>query len=107
MDPVPAQACEYQVDENFLPGDGPKLRPREYFQRQIYASFWFEQDNVERTVELLGDENIMFETDFPHPTCLYPDVRSQVEASLEGLDPRIQRKVLYQNAARVYGLPLS
>jgi predicted TIM-barrel fold metal-dependent hydrolase len=48
----------------------------------------------------------MFETDFPHPTCLYPNVREQVQASLGGLERSVQRKVLYETAAKVYNLPL-
>ncbi len=104
--PFMLEACEYQVDENFERGKGPKLRPTEYFHRQIFASFWFEKHTVERTIELLGDNNVMFETDFPHPTCLYPNVREHVEASLAGLSEKAQRKVLYENAARVYQLPL-
>jgi hypothetical protein len=30
-----------------------------------------------------------------------------VAASLSGLDASVQRKVLFENAARVYGLPIS
>lgn len=86
--------------------DIARLRPREYFQRQIYASYWFENESTPRTVELLGGDNVMFETDFPHPTCLYPHVREQVQASLGGLDRSRQRKVLYETVAKVYNLPL-
>jgi len=48
----------------------------------------------------------MFETDFPHATCLYPGVKEQMRASVEGLEPRVQRKLLYETAARVYQLPM-
>jgi uncharacterized protein len=96
----------YQMDQNLIDRGGLKLRPREYFQRQIYASYWFENQNAARNVELLGADNVMFETDFPHPTCLYPNVREQVQASLAGLDRSLQRKVLYETAAKVYNLPL-
>ena len=57
-------------------------------------------------VREIGEDNVLFETDFPHPTCLYPNVRQHVEASLAGLSEQAQRKVLYENAARVYQLPL-
>ena len=104
--PFMLEACEYQMDQNMLERGGLKLRPREYFQRQIYASYWFENENAARNIELLGADNVMFETDFPHPTCLYPNVREQVQASLGGLDRSLQRKVLYETAAKVYNLPL-
>jgi predicted TIM-barrel fold metal-dependent hydrolase len=46
----------------------------------------------------------MVETDFPHPTCLYPDARKQIETLLAPLPEADQRKVLYGNAARIYNL---
>lgn len=104
--PFMLEACEYQMDQNLVNRGGLKLRPREYFRRQIYASYWFERENAARTIELLGADNVMFETDFPHPTCLYPNVREQVQDSLAGLERSVQRKVLYETAAKVYNLPL-
>ena len=104
--PFLIEACEYQMDENMVDRGGLKLRPREYFRRQIYASYWFERERSAATIEAVGEDNVMFETDFPHPTCLYPGVKEQVRVSLAGLDPRVQRKVLYETAARVYQLPL-
>ena len=103
--PFMLQALEYQMDESLPSGGSMKLRPTEYFRRQIYASFWFEKDAA-RAVREIGEDNVLFETDFPHPTCLYPDVRKHVDASLEGLSEEAQRKVLCENAARVYQLPI-
>ena len=104
--PFLLEACAYQMNENLVDRGGLELRPTEYFERQIYASFWFEKDNVTRTVELLGSDNIMFETDFPHPTCLYPDVQEHLQTALGDLDTQTQRKILYETAARVYNLPM-
>ena len=103
--PFMLQAIEYQMNESMPGGGAMKLRPTEYFRRQIYASFWFENDAA-RAVQEIGADNVLFETDFPHPTCLYPNVREHAEASLEGLCEADQRKVLYENAARVYQVPL-
>ena len=102
--PFLLEACEYQLDENAVP---LKLRPREYFARQIYASFWFEREDVAHTIGRLGSSNVMVETDFPHPTCLYPGPRKKLEQALAPLPVEAQRKVLYENAARVYHLDLA
>jgi uncharacterized protein len=48
----------------------------------------------------------MFETDFPHPTCLYPDSMTLAAKGLEELEPGVLRKVLSTNAANVYRIPL-
>ncbi len=103
--PFMLEACEYQMDQNLVNQGGLKLRPREYFQRQIYASYWFENEDAAHSITRLGADNVMFETDFPHPTCLYPNVKEQVQATLGGLERSVQRKVLYETAAKVYNLP--
>ncbi len=102
--PFLLELCEYQFDENGV--TSLKLRPKQYFARQIYASYWFESDAA-TPIEKLGEDNVMFETDFPHPTCLYPGVKQHVQDTLGGLDPRVQRKVLYETAERVYKLKVS
>jgi uncharacterized protein len=102
--PFVLELCEYQFDENRV--TGLELRPRDYFRRQIYASYWFESD-VATAIDKLGDDHIMFETDFPHPTCLYPGIRAQIEATLGPLPENVQRKVLHETAARVYGIDLA
>ena len=35
------ECAEYQMDEQ---GEGPRASPAQYFQRQIYASYWFENE---------------------------------------------------------------
>lgn len=103
--PFVLEACEYQMAENMVDRGGLKLSPREYFKRNIFASYWFEKSRTKEDIEAVGVDNIMFETDYPHPTCLYPGVREHVQASLGNLPEAIQRKVLYETAMRVYQLP--
>ena len=49
-------------------------KPSEYFRSNWYATFWFEenQGDVQGLLDKVGDDRVLFETDFPHPTCLYP-----------------------------------
>ena len=84
------------------------LKPSEYFRRQIYGSFWFEDESARRALDLLQD-NVFYETDFPHPTSISPgphdfsrSAREDVEAKLSDVPEEILRKVLHDNAARVY-----
>ena len=55
-------------------------------------------------ISSVGEDNVLFETDFPHPTCLYPDPLGTVADKMSGLTPEVQRKVLGENAARLYRL---
>lgn len=95
--------CEYQYDECGV--TNLKLRPKEYFKRQIYASYWFEK-SPQAAIDLLGIDNVMFETDFPHPTCLYPNIHEHIDLSLSGLSHADQRKILCENASRIYHIPI-
>ncbi|MEO5841327.1 MAG: amidohydrolase family protein [Acidimicrobiales bacterium] len=85
------------------------LLPSEFFRRQMYATFWFEQ-GIHRQIDLYPD-NVMFESDFPHPTSLSPgpgsiaqSAKDTIIANLAALDDATLRKVLHETAASVYGL---
>ena len=88
------------------------LLPSEYFHRQIYGCFWFERASVHSALRDLGPDNILYETDFPHPTSMSPGPvspalkpRDFVEDNLLGdLPEEVLRKVLRENAARIYRL---
>lgn len=84
--------------------------PSEYFRRQVYGSFWFESALLKQTLAMFPD-NIMFETDFPHPTSLSPGPASSsgipsdvIEANLAGISEDLLAKVLHDNAAKLYHL---
>ena len=48
-------------------------------------------------------DNILFETDFPHPTSLYgDDVKARIESGLGTVDAVTRRKILWDNAAALY-----
>ena len=57
-------------------------------------------------IDALGVTQVLFETDFPHPTCLYPDPISWVDKALEGIDDHTKQRVLQDNAAELYKIPL-
>jgi uncharacterized protein len=45
---------------------------------------------------------MLFETDFPHPTCTYPHGLELADRALDGLDGDIRRAIMGGNAARLY-----
>ena len=46
--------------------------------------------------------NVLVETDVPHPTCLFPGAREHFAEVLGGLDEHTRRRVLHDNAAELY-----
>jgi predicted TIM-barrel fold metal-dependent hydrolase len=103
--PFILEALDYEMAEN-APGlrASLSLSPSGYFKRQIYATTWFERSDLPTIVAAVGEDNIMFETDFPHPTCLYPDPLKTAEENMRGLSTDAQRKILGDNAAKLYRL---
>jgi predicted TIM-barrel fold metal-dependent hydrolase len=91
-----------------MPNEGRKLslKPSEYYRRQFFSCFWFERSSLKANIESLGAETVLFETDFPHPTCLYPDGQAHLRESLAQLDDHTRRLVLQDNAAKLYRIPL-
>jgi predicted TIM-barrel fold metal-dependent hydrolase len=88
------------------------LLPSEYFKRQMYGAFWFETDTVKSTLEALGPDNILYETDFPHPTSMSPGPASVaerpgsfIENHFSDLPSDVVQKIFHDNAARIYHLP--
>ena len=78
------------------------MLPSEYFARQVYGCYFFEELAPQRLIDVIGEDNIMFETDYPHPVCLYGNVRQKIDAGLVGQPERIRRKLLFDNAAKLY-----
>jgi predicted TIM-barrel fold metal-dependent hydrolase len=103
--PFLLEACEYQWDQ-MVPTEvkDHELRPTEKFRRNIFACFWFEREGPARMIERIGAGNVLFETDFPHPTCLYPHAREHLRDVLGGLSASVRQSVLHDNAARLYGI---
>jgi predicted TIM-barrel fold metal-dependent hydrolase len=82
-----------------------QLKPAEYFRRNFYVCYWFEEQDIAHTIKRVGVDNVLFETDFPHPTSLYPI--ANIEERLDGLSRAEKAKVLGGNAARAYNIPLN
>jgi predicted TIM-barrel fold metal-dependent hydrolase len=70
----------------------------------VYACFWFEDAAPSRLLDRIGFDNVLFETDYPHPTCLYPTPVQHGIKVLEPWGPEVTRKILGENAARLYRL---
>jgi predicted TIM-barrel fold metal-dependent hydrolase len=104
--PFLLEVIEYQLAENAA-GQRYALTPAEYFARNMYSCFWFERRHIADTIRQVGVDNVMFETDFPHPTCLYPEPLQHAASGLAALDAETRRKILSGNAAKLYSIPLT
>jgi uncharacterized protein len=94
-------ACDHEWECRHLWTEGIATRPSEAIRRQMYVNFWFEAEGIKLRHDI-GIDNIMWESDFPHVASYYPRSWKEVERVLEGVPREDRRKLLYENALRVY-----
>ena len=104
--PFAVEALEHQFNE-MLAGkrDGLSKRPWDYWRDHFWCTYWFEPVGPQLLLETIGVDKVLFETDFPHPTSLYPGVQDHLKKTLGGYDYDVRKKVLQSNAAKLYNLP--
>jgi predicted TIM-barrel fold metal-dependent hydrolase len=105
--PFILETLDYEMYEN-APDDLAKLAkmPSEYFRSNLFATFWFEnnRNKLQDLVDAVGEDCILFETDYPHPTCLYPDPLETVEDKMATLTREARTKIMGENARALYRL---
>jgi predicted TIM-barrel fold metal-dependent hydrolase len=102
--PFMLENLDYQVKEN-LPGKPSTVY--ETFREHFFICYWAEREGLIETVRRVGAGNVLFETDYPHPTCLYPGPLEYHESTMQQLTPGERGKVFGGNAAALYNLDLS
>jgi predicted TIM-barrel fold metal-dependent hydrolase len=105
--PFMLEATDYSWLGAFRPGRQRTLTdvlPSDLFQRQVFVTYWFECMAPKHLLDLIPVDNIMFETDFPHTACLFGNIQQTIAAGLGDVDMAVRRKILWDNAATLYGI---
>ncbi|HEY1796754.1 MAG TPA: amidohydrolase family protein [Stellaceae bacterium] len=77
------------------------MKPSEYWKRQCYATYQSDPIGV-KLLDELGEDNIMWGSDFPHPDGIYPDSQEYIEKELGHLPAATRQKIVCDNAAKLY-----
>jgi len=105
--PFVLEMLEHQFDEmRTIEDHGLRRRPKEYFAKNFWVSFWFEKFAPQHMLEEIGIDRVMFETDFPHPTSLYPGVQETLVESVGAYDYETRKRILERNAVELFNLDL-
>ena len=78
-------------------------KPSEYWHRQGYTTFQHELNLLPEIVRLVGEDNILWVSDYPHFDGVWPDSRSIIQQDLALLDDGARQKITCENAGRLYG----
>ena len=103
--PFMLETMDYQFLGNSVAEERPEFDrlPSEYFARNVYACYWFEQIAPRRLIDKIGVDKILFETDFPHPTSLYgEEVHARIKGGLSDCEESVRHKILWENAQKLY-----
>jgi predicted TIM-barrel fold metal-dependent hydrolase len=79
------------------------MLPSEYFKRQCYAVIEPEELPIKYTIDYMGAGNLLFSTDYPHSDSIFPKAVSTF-LELEGVSDDDKRRILWDNAAALFGL---
>jgi len=79
------------------------LTPTEYFKRQVFIAAEGNERLLPFTVDAIGDDNLCFSTDYPHPDHPFEGVVAGL-MEMKGLSETSRRKILSENAARLFNI---
>jgi predicted TIM-barrel fold metal-dependent hydrolase len=83
---------------------GLKEKPSDYLKRQLWATFLDDRIGAV-TYGIFGENNYMWGSDFPHSDCTWPNSREVIAKDFAGVPEHVTRKIVCENAARLYGFP--
>lgn len=81
-----------------------RMPPSEYFRRQCLACFNADEGIIGETAPLIGMENVVWSSDYPHHDGVYPGAVEAVASQLDAVSPAERAALLGGNAARFCGL---
>lgn len=79
-----------------------KLPPSEYFRRQCHISVDPDEKTIPAVVELVGEDYILWASDYPHFDCTFPGAVDELREAK--VPPKVLNKILGENAVRFYHL---
>jgi predicted TIM-barrel fold metal-dependent hydrolase len=103
--PFVLEAADYSWLGAFRPGrqrTAGDVLPSDLFREHVFVTYWFERLAPRHFLDLIPVDNVLFETDFPHTTCLFGDIDQTIEENLGHVPEEVRRKILWENAAKLY-----
>jgi predicted TIM-barrel fold metal-dependent hydrolase len=88
-------------------GGGPRSSssepPSTYYYRQVFGCFFRDRHGL-ASLDECGEDNVMFEVDYPHSDSTWPDTKAVAMDIMSGLSDATVTKLVRTNAIRLLGL---
>ncbi len=78
-------------------------KPSSYFPGHVFGCF-FDDAHGLRSVDEIGEDNITYESDYPHSDSTWPRTRQIAEEQMADLTDAQRRKIVRGNAIKLFGL---
>jgi predicted TIM-barrel fold metal-dependent hydrolase len=78
-------------------------KPSSYFPGHVFGCF-FDDAHGLKSVEEIGEDNITYESDYPHSDSTWPRTRQIAEEQMAGLTDAQRRKIVRGNAIKLFSL---
>ena len=79
--------------------------PSMYYYRQVFGCFFKDRHGVESLAQC-GEDNVTFETDYPHTDSTWPNTKQVATGFMAGLPDDVVHKIMRGNAIRMLELDL-
>jgi predicted TIM-barrel fold metal-dependent hydrolase len=80
--------------------------PSMYFRRQVYGCFFRDKHGVD-SLDVIGVDNVTFETDYPHTDSTWPETKQVAEKMMADLTDDVVYKIVRGNAIRMLELGIT
>ncbi len=80
--------------------------PSSYFKDHVYGCFFDDPAGL-ALIDQIGEDNITYESDYPHSDSTWPKTKEMAEAQMAGLTDEQRWKVVRGNAIKLFSLDLA
>ena len=102
--PFITERLDVQYTDNLIDAkfDPPlSLKPSEYWYRQGATTFQ-DDPTVGYMAKFIGEDNLMWGSDYPHPDGVWPDSGEVIQRTMGQLDEDVRKKIVCDNAVKRY-----
>ncbi|MFR9804114.1 amidohydrolase family protein [Pseudonocardia sp. RS010] len=82
-----------------------EISPMDLVRRNFFFTS-IEDPSAFRMLDVIGEDNVMVETDYPHFDSTWPACQDMIRGEMAGLGHDKVRKICFENASRIYRHPL-
>lgn len=103
--PYALERMDYTWERHrYYTGMADAQKPSDIFREHIYGCFIHDEAGL-HNVDRIGEDNIMFEGDYPHSDSNWPHARKMLAESLAHLPDDVCRKIAEDNARKLFNFP--